>query len=186
MAVTSLGGAVVARYAATYPDTVAALILFDASPEPEPSGLNRIKDEVARTPPTFPSWNAATEFLRTIHARASSGLIGTRLRCMLKETDDGTLRWRIDGACTRPDLGPPEKAWAALRAIKCSTLHLRGSESDILGPQTCAKMVAAVAGSRAVDIAGAAHMLLEDHPDATVAAAKSFLAAQYPAQAQPA
>jgi esterase len=177
----SLGGAIAASFAAGHPDKVAALILFDASPEPEPSGLNRIKDEVARTPANFASLNAARDFLRTLHPRASSDHIATRLRCMLKEAEDGTLRWRIDRACTRPSLDPPEKAWTALRGVKCPTLHLRGMESDILGSQTCAKMVAAIAGSRATEIAGAAHMLLEDNPDATVAATATFLATHYPA-----
>jgi pimeloyl-ACP methyl ester carboxylesterase len=178
----SLGGAIAASFATSHPDKVAALVLLDASPEPEPNGITRIKDEVARTPATFPSWNAASDFLRTLHPRAPSDHFATRLRCMLAESDDGTLRWRIDRACTRPTLDPPETAWTALRGIKCPTLHLRGTESDILGPQTCAKMVAATPGSRAVEIAGAAHMLIEDNPAATVAATASFLAEHYPAR----
>ena len=114
----SLGGAIAASYAANHKDEVAALILFDASPEPEPSGLNRIKDEVARTPASFASWDEARAFLRTLHARASSEHIETRLRCMLQEASDGSLSWRIDRACTRANLGPPDKAWMALRGIE--------------------------------------------------------------------
>src|SRR6185295_7470127 len=63
----SLGGAIVGRYAAEHIDQIAALILFDASPEPDPRGRGRIMDEVARTPASFPSWDAARAFLSTIH-----------------------------------------------------------------------------------------------------------------------
>src|SRR4051812_20977491 len=93
----SLGGAIVGRYAAEHGDQIAALILFDASPEPNPLGRGRIMDEVKRTPADgFPSWEAARAFLRTIHSKASEAHMKTRLRCMLKEAPDGSLKWRID------------------------------------------------------------------------------------------
>ena len=43
-------------------------------------------------------------------------------------------------------------------------------------------MVAAVRGSRAVEIPGAAHMVIEDNPGATVAAVEAFLLAHYVAR----
>jgi pimeloyl-ACP methyl ester carboxylesterase len=175
----SLGGAIVGRYAAEHGDQIAALILFDASPEPDPRGRGRIMDEVARTPATFPSWDAARDFLRTLHPKASADHMKTRLRCMLKETGDGTLQWRIDRACTKPNLGPAETAWAALRAIICPTLHLRGAVSDLLTPEIHAKMTAATPDGHKVEIAGAAHMVIEDNPHDVVAASASFLDKYY-------
>jgi esterase len=176
----SLGGAIVAAYTARHPNQIAALILFDYSPEPETSGVTRIMAEVARTPEAFPSREAARDFLRTLHPHASSDHLETRLGCMLSEGQDGTLRWRIDRACTRPALDPPEKAWAALRGIPAPTLHLRGARSDVLGAHTCAKMVAAVPSSRSVEIDAAGHMVLEDNPLDCLAAIEAFLHASYP------
>ena len=175
----SLGAAIVARYAAEHPDQVAALMLFDGSPEPDPRGRGRIMEEVARTPVDgFPNLAAAEAFLRTIHTRASDAHIKTRLRCMLKE-EGGTLKWRIDRACTKPNVGTPEQYWASLRAIKCPILHLRGGESDLLTPEVHARMVSATANGEKVVIPGAAHMVIEDNEAGTVAAAKDFLERHY-------
>lgn len=176
----SLGGAIVGRYAAEHGDQIAALILFDASPEPNPQGRGRIMDEVKRTPTAgFPTWDAARAFLRTIHPKASEEHMKTRLRSMLKEAPDGSLQWRIDRACTTPNLGSVETAWASLRAIKCPTLHLRGAVSDLLTPEIHAKMTAATPNGHKVEIADAAHMVIEDNERDVVAAAKSFLDKYY-------
>src|SRR5258708_18794054 len=175
----SLGAAIVARYAAEDAAQIAAVMLFDGSPEPDPRGRGRIVAEVARTPQSFQSLDAARDFLRTIHTRASDAHIKTRLRCMLKEGDGGTLQWRIDRACTKPDLGPVEKAWASLRAINCPVLHIRGAESDILTPEMHAKMAAATPKGHKVEVPAAAHMVIEDNEAGTVAAAKTFLDRHY-------
>jgi esterase len=175
----SLGAAVVARYASEHPDQIAALLLFDGSPEPDPRGRGRIMDEVARTPVDgFPNWAAAEAFLRTIHTKASDAHIKTRLRCMLKE-ESGALKWRIDRACTKPNVGTPEQYWASLRAIKCPTLHLRGSESDLLSADVHTRMVAATPDGHKVEIPGAAHMVIEDNEKGVVDAAVAFLDRHY-------
>jgi len=175
----SLGAAIVARYASEHPDQIAALLLFDGSPEPDPRGRGRIMDEVARTPVDgFPNWAAAEAFLRTIHTKASDAHIKTRLRCMLKE-EGGALKWRIDRACTKPNVGTPEQYWASLRAIKCPTLHLRGGESDLLSADVHTRMVAATANGHKVEIPGAAHMVIEDNEKGVVDAAVSFLDRHY-------
>jgi pimeloyl-ACP methyl ester carboxylesterase len=175
----SLGAAVVARYASEHPDQIAALLLFDGSPEPDPRGRGRIMDEVARTPVDgFPNWAAAEAFLRTIHTKASDAHIKTRLRCMLKE-EGGALKWRIDRACTKPNVGTPEQYWASLRAIKCPTLHLRGSESDLLSADVHTRMVAATPDGHKVEIPGAAHMVIEDNEKGVVDAAVAFLDRHY-------
>src|SRR5579871_5905807 len=89
----SLGGAIAASYASQFPGQVAALILFDISPEPVMRGIQRIKAEVAATPASFSSWDAAHSFLRGLHPRASAEDFATRLQCMLKASGDGTLVW---------------------------------------------------------------------------------------------
>lgn len=175
----SLGAAIVARYAAEHPDQIAALMLFDGSPEPDPRGRGRIMEEVARTPVDgFPNWTAAEAFLRTIHTRASEAHIKTRLRCMLKE-ENGALKWRIDRACTKPNVGTADQYWASLRAIKCPTLHLRGGESDLLTSDVHERMTSATPKGEKIVIPGAAHMVIEDNEAGTVAAAKDFLDRHY-------
>ena len=179
----SLGAAIVSRYASQHPSQIAALMLFDGSAEPDPRGRARIAEEVARTPQSFPSWDAAGAFLRTIHTKASDAHMKTRLRCMLKE-EGGALHWRIDRACTKPNTGTPEQYWASLRAIKCPALHVRGAESDILPAEVFARMASATPNGHKVELPGAAHMVIEDNEAGTVAAAKAFLDRHYLPAAQ--
>jgi esterase len=179
----SLGAAIVSRYASEHPAQIAALMLFDGSPEPDPRGRGRIMDEVARTPQSFKTWDEARAFLKTIHTRASDAHIKTRLRCMLKE-EGGELKWRIDRACTKPNIGTADQYWASLRAIKCPVFHLRGGESDLLSADVHERMAAATPKAEKVVVPGAAHMVIEDNEAGTVEAAKSFLDRQYLPAAQ--
>jgi pimeloyl-ACP methyl ester carboxylesterase len=97
---------------------------------------------------------------------------------MLRE-DGGSLKWRIDRAATKPDLGPPERAWASLRAIPCPVLHIRGGESDILPAEQHERMAAATPKGQAVVVPGAGHMVIEDNEAGTVTAATTFLDRHY-------
>ena len=175
----SLGAAIVSRYASEHPDQIAALMLFDGSPEPDPRGRGRIVAEVQRTPADgFPEWASAEAFLRTIHTKGSDAHIKTRLRCMLKE-EGGALKWRIDRACTKPNIGTAEQYWSSLRAIKCPTLHLRGGDSDLLSADVHTRMTQATPNGHAVVIPGAAHMVIEDNETGVVDATVGFLARNY-------
>jgi pimeloyl-ACP methyl ester carboxylesterase len=175
----SLGGAIVVNYAARHPERVAALLILEMSPDVDPAGLQRIRRELAATPEAFDSWEQARAFLRPLHARASEDHFRTRLAWMLKEAPGGKIVWRLDGAIRNPQrsLDPTAGMWAALERVRCPTLIVRGAVSDIVSRESVDQMTRIVAGSRAVEIPEAAHMVAEDHPKAFNAAVLEFLGA---------
>jgi len=177
----SLGGRISTAFAAAYPDRVAALMLLDSSPEPDPAGMARIRAEVEHMPDRFASWDAAEGFLRALHSKASPLDIEIRLACMLRETEPGTIEWRIDPACTRQGPGDAASAWAALAAVAAPTMILRAAESDVLSEAVHRRMLGACARAEAAYVEAAGHMVLEDNPAATARAMARFLAANYPA-----
>jgi len=177
----SLGGVIVANYAAKHPDRVAALVIVDMSPDVDPAGLERIKRELSETPEEFASAEQARAFLRRLHPRASDGHLATRLQWMLEEKPDGTIVWRFDGEIRKPRaLDPPERTWAAFKGIRCPTLIVRGALSDIVTLESAEQVVQTIPGSRRAEVPEAAHMVAEDNPEAFNAAVLEFLGAQPP------
>ena len=175
----SLGGVIVANYAARHPDRVAALLILDMSPDVNPAGIQRIRRELGETPEEFASWDQARAFLRRLHPRASDENLRTRLEWMLEEKSDGKIVWRFDGEIRKPRaLDPPERTWTAFKGIRCPTLIVRGALSDIVALESAETVVKTIAGSRRVEIPEAAHMVAEDNPKAFNAAVLEFLAAQ--------
>jgi pimeloyl-ACP methyl ester carboxylesterase len=175
----SLGGVIVANYAAKHPDRVAALLIVDMSPDVNPAGVERIKRELGDTPEEFASWDQARAFLRRLHPRASDGHLATRLQWMLEEKPDGKIVWRFDGEIRKPRaLDPPERSWAAFKGIRCPALVVRGALSDIVALESAEKVVQTIPGSRRVEIPEAGHMVAEDNPKAFNAAVLEFLDAQ--------
>lgn len=171
----SLGGTIATSLAARHQGRVAALVLLDSSPEPGAEGMTRIRAEVARTPPAFKGWDEARAFLRTIHRTASEDHIATRLQCMLKEAGDGSLVWRIDFACAKVALNTPEQEWGILQRLRCPVQIVRGDSSDILTAETFREFRRRMPGVDCAEVANAGHMLLEDNPDAVVAAIADFV-----------
>lgn len=173
----SMGGTNAIHYTAAHPSKVAALVVVDMAPEIDPRGIARIKEEVARTPASFPSRDAARAFLRTLHTRCSDRSMETRLDWMLRADADGTLQWRIDRKIFDPAnrADPPDRMWTAVRSIACPTLIVRGVLSDIVADDAAARMAAAMPRAERAEIPAAAHMIVEDNPTAFTAAALPFL-----------
>lgn len=172
----SMGGLNAIHYAARHPGRVLALSILDIGPEIDPTGMQRIRAELGETPAGFDSWQAAKAFLKMRHPKASEENRQTRLTWMLKEGADGRIAWRIDQAIFDPNLKPddPQQTWDLLSQIRCPTLILRGGESDVLGVDTCQKMLTRIPDGRWVEIPGAGHMVIEDNPEACNAALLDF------------
>ncbi|MEA2866577.1 MAG: hypothetical protein QOE39_1292 [Bradyrhizobium sp.] len=173
----SMGGTNATNYAAAHPDRISALVIVDSAPELDPAGLGRIRSELAVTPKGFPDRATARSFLRTMHIRASDASIETRLDWMLIADGQGALTWRIDPAIFDPKMTPdsPERSWKALRSVKCPTLVVRGSLSDLVTSACADRMVDKLASGFRAEVPNAAHMVLEDNPEGFNAVALPFL-----------
>jgi esterase len=98
------------------------------------------------------------------------------------------LRHRVQRALThqRPDFDPrlrtpparPEQEWEELRVIRCPTLLVRGTESDVLSHEGTLQMVEAMQDSRLVEIPQSGHMVHWDNEDALVETLTEFLSSE--------
>jgi pimeloyl-ACP methyl ester carboxylesterase len=67
--------------------------------------------------------------------------------------------------------------WDDVARIRCSTLILKGGESDILSSAGAEKLQAAIPGSTLAVIPAAGHSVMGDNPEAFVEAVRGFLQA---------
>ncbi len=94
----SMGGINAIVYAACNPRRVSRLIIEDAGPGAfeDSDGARRIRRELAETPAGFPSWEAASAFMRALRPSVSEEARQQRLNSMLKPAPEGGFTWRYD------------------------------------------------------------------------------------------
>ena len=181
----SMGGVNSILYAASHPGRLLSLILEDSGPGASQNsrGASRINAELANTPASFPDWESARAFWRSIRPNVTDAAIDSRVANSLKQGAD-RVEWRHDQAgialCrltgdptrTMPDL------WPLIPQITCPALVIRGAESDYLSTETLTAMQAANPRLRGIEVAGAGHYVHDDQPAAFHRAVISFLAGQ--------
>lgn len=177
---SSRGGLIGMVLGATARDRVLGLCLNDVGPEIARKGLARISDYVGRNP---------AGRTHDVFAQILSLSTGFRdvpmsrwldeARHLSVETPDG-LRLTYDPALREAFLaafdGPPIDLWPLFDALDGLPLALiRGANSDLLTPETVAKMRARRPDMLSVDVPGRAHIPFLDEPD-SIALIHAFLA----------
>jgi pimeloyl-ACP methyl ester carboxylesterase len=177
---SSRGGLIGMLLGATARDRVLGLCLNDVGPEIARKGLARISDYVGRNP----AGRSHEVFAQILSL--SSGFRDVPMsrwldeaRHLSVETPDG-LRIPYDPALREAFLaafdGPPIDLWPLFDALAGLPLALiRGANSDLLTPETVAKMRARRPDMLAVDVPGRAHIPFLDEPD-SIALIQAFLA----------
>src|ERR1700730_3750452 len=112
------------------------------------------------------------------HPRADVAMLRHRVEHNVRSVDGG-VAWKWDPALRdfprpRDEIGSDEQ-WDRWRALRCPTLLLRGSESDILSVDIARRMVDAQPLARLVTIEGASHTITMDRPVEHDAAIREFL-----------
>lgn len=168
----SMGGINAIVYAACNPQRVTRLIIEDAGPGAfeDSDGARRIRRELADTPAGFPSWEAATDFMRALRPSVSEQARQQRLNSMLKPAPEGGFTWRYDHAgITRARLQPDPARRVDLGAyvgrIACPTLLVRGGRSDYLQPAMVKRTLDLNPLIQAIEIADAGHYVHDDQPE---------------------
>jgi pimeloyl-ACP methyl ester carboxylesterase len=176
---TSLGVLVTISAAAKRPDAVAAAILNDAGPEVPRAALERIGKYVGKAVAPMTAAEAI-EYVEHIGAVAHPHYGREQWAAMagrlFRETADGLLELDYDPSVVRTAkpwlvrlLQP--LLWRAYRKLarKRPVLVLRGELSDVLDRSIAARMAAASANVRVVQIAGVGHAPDLSEPDARAA-----------------
>lgn len=187
---TSLGGLVGLSVARLAPDRLRSLALNDIGPEIDPRGAARVAAYAANVPARFQDLAAVTEWalaqypwLRGLPSEALADAIHWAVR----RTPDGGWRLKLDPAIGGAPRPTPEAAraasrawWEALEALRCPVLLVRGSESDILSPETAAAMEARQPRLHRVDVGGVGHPPSLAEPAAIAALEAFYLAGAGP------
>jgi pimeloyl-ACP methyl ester carboxylesterase len=174
----SMGGRSTAYLAAKQPQRVAGLVLVDYSPDNAPAGSKRTAQMVAGTPDVFASIEDGMKYFNASPDKRE------RFEAYLRRVDGGfevkrDLHFRDQfrkmlETGERPKLGVD--MWQVLGEVRCPILSVRGTRSDMYAPETVAKMQAANAGLRVVEV-DAGHNIGGENPDGLIAAMKPFVAA---------
>lgn len=181
----SRGGLVALALAAVAPERLTGVVLNDIGPEVAPEGLARIVAYLGMTP-AQPDLDAAARALAQVEGGRFPGVPAEVWRRQAgrvwRERPEGGLALRYDPALReaflgQPPAGIPFDLWPMLERLgPIPLLLLRGATSDILAPETAARMRALRPDMRYVEVADRGHMPFLDEPE-VVAALEAFLGA---------
>lgn len=175
---TSLGGIVAMIIAAMAPDRIAGALLNDVGPELSTAGLDRIRGYVGK-PLHFADWDEAARGFaakyRDVHPNYDERQWLAHAKRVAYETDHG-IELDYDMAVAQPFMQMDEKtasavdAWPLYRALDGKPVTiLRGALTDLLSPETAARMAEAVSGAEVVTVANVGHPPDFDEPESVAA-----------------
>jgi pimeloyl-ACP methyl ester carboxylesterase len=168
----SMGGRSTTFFAAKNPQRAAALALLDYTPENAPAGTKRTTELVGNTPDSFPSLEAAREYLGKKKSPERYQHYLKDLRVKRDPYFRDQFRKVLAGG-ERPKLGVD--MWQLIAEVRCPILSVRGARSDMYAPETVGKMKAANPRLEVAEI-DAGHDLAGDNPGSLLDAIRPFLA----------
>ena len=167
----SMGARNSIAYLSRHPERVEKFVIVDMGPELNPAGGRRIRDGWRNSQDVFDSREQAFGQLRAVNQRPPLEHHRSRVYHGLKQTPEGKWTWKYDkklrtGEGLRPAGPSPsaEEYWSMWAGIPCPSLLVRGGVSDLLAPETAAKMAAVNSRCTLVEIPGAGHSVPMDKP----------------------
>jgi pimeloyl-ACP methyl ester carboxylesterase len=172
---TSLGGVLTMALAVLKPTTLAAAVLNDIGPDVVPGGLIRIMGYIGTDQPQ-PDWPSAVRYLRqllpTLSIRSDEGWL-KMARATYRQGADGLLHFDWDVKLAKPLLaqsGNVPDLWPFFSALRrIPTLVLRGALSDVLSPETFARMALVKPDLERVTVPNSGHVPTLNEPEAAAA-----------------
>ena len=177
----SMGGRNSTWCAAENPDRMASLILCDYSPQNAPEGSQRVTKTVAGVPDAFATVDDALEYFGKSRDLAADDPYRIRMEAYLKKTDAGYIvkrdtffRERFRATLEGKGGGHGPDMWAKLAEVRCPTLVVRGSRSDMFAAENVQRVKDTNKNITLVEVDGG-HDVGGDAPDALVAEVWGFL-----------
>lgn len=165
----SLGGHTAFLLAARRPELVRALVVVEATPEPDPAGRDQVMRWLATWPVPFASMGAALDFFGGDSAWARGWV-----RTLEARNDELWPRFDIDAMQESLAEASTHSYWEEWCRVSCPTLIVRGENG--LDRALVRRMQDCVAMAQVVEIPGAGHDLHLEQPDLWQRCLTSFLA----------
>jgi pimeloyl-ACP methyl ester carboxylesterase len=177
-----MGGRNAYMLAARRPEGVKALVIVDHGPEPRREGSGRIRNFV-QLPDLLDSYE---EFVQRVHQyqphRPLEQIRGSLVH-NVKQLPNGKWTWKYDKALRDPSRSRPgvsaHEAWQQLKKIRCPTLIVRGSESDLFARETAEKMLQAIPNASFAEVERAGHLVPGDNPVGFIEALINWLDSRF-------
>jgi pimeloyl-ACP methyl ester carboxylesterase len=155
------------------------MVIVDIGPDITPVGRARVGQMMAAAPEHLATLDDALAFQRACNPLYTERLLRERVQHGLKPVPGGGLTWKYDRGLRELVRGglwnDPIDLWPAWRAIRCPTLLVRGSESDILSADIAKAMIETQPLAQLAEVAGAGHSVPGDRPQAFLALLRDFL-----------
>ena len=173
----SMGGRNGYVFASRKPDKVNGLVIVDTGPQGRPDGEARIR-RFRELPDEMDSYQDFATRVQEYTGRPQEQVLGA-LKYIIRQRPDGKWTWKYDKLLRtpgyRPSSWPPEKLWECLASIRCPTLIIRGSESDIFPPEVMERMLQVIPLSTSAVVPRAGHLVAGDNPVDFLRALRSLL-----------
>jgi esterase len=174
----SLGGIVGLHYALARPQALVGFVAVDVGPWVNTEAVRPIGQfmhEVTRL-------DQLEEFVAAalrLNPRRDARLLRHSLWSNLRSCPDGRLMWKTDLRRREERLAAIAAAFGPIREhiadLRCPTLVVRGTQSEILGEENARRFAQAIPQGRAIAIEGAGHSIQGDQPKALTEALRAFL-----------
>ncbi|MDE2247830.1 MAG: alpha/beta hydrolase [Xanthomonadaceae bacterium] len=152
------------------PQPFRALVLVDITPRWETAGVERILAFMQAHPDGFADYAEAAEQIAAYLPQRRERKSEEQLRPLLREGEDGRLRWHWDPALLAGLVHESERYQPRLQAaaarIDVPVLLLSGARSDVVSRATVDEFLNLVPQARHVELADATHMVAGDANDA--------------------
>lgn len=161
------------------PSPFRALVLVDITPRWETAGVERILTFMQAHPDGFASYADAAEQIAAYQPQRKARKSEEQLRPLLREGDDGRLRWHWDPALLSGVVNESERyqprLLAAAAKIDVPVLLLSGERSDVVSRATVEEFLKIVPHAQHVELPKATHMVAGDANDAFTCEVERFV-----------
>ena len=173
----SMGGRTSYVYASKFPAKVKGLVIVDSGPRSIALGITRM-DQFKQLPDRLDSYEEFAQRVQQYTGRPRWQVLGS-LKYTIRQLPDGKWTWKYDKVFRTPGATPPswpsERLWECLENIRCPTLIVRGSESDVFAEDTMARMLEVIPDSTSVTVPRAGHLVAGDNPQDLIAELQGWL-----------
>ncbi len=184
----SLGAALGARYAGSFPEKIKALVCIEGFSGIKPMSLERenlikwlgrvshLSNHPISKLKTMSSLEEASKVLSMVHPKLSSDKVDKLVRTLIKQTQDGKYIWKSD---PRTKVGfpmpfPPRLSRELWRNILCPVMICFGKETH-LKATNLQEVLSHFKNLKYIEIENAGHNIHHDNPEKLVECLEDFL-----------